>query len=93
MTKTPPLQSRRGLRQLVTICAFTCLLLVFNSAFIVAFYEGLSLSFSQLDDSPKLKQTILFASPLVLLLIEWKIYDVIVAIVQGRKTNPLRTEP
>ncbi|MBT5599475.1 MAG: hypothetical protein HOA14_15130 [Planctomycetaceae bacterium] len=88
MTKSPPLQSRRGLSLLIAICAFTCLLLVFNSAFIVAFYEGLSQSFSQLDDSPKLKQAILFASPLVLLIIEWKIYDLVISIVQRRKSNP-----
>ncbi|MEC7567213.1 MAG: hypothetical protein VX738_16140 [Planctomycetota bacterium] len=89
MVKRNPIPTRGGLSLLMVICAITCILLVFNSAFIVAFYEGLSQSFGQLETYPKLKQAILFAAPLLMLFVEWKAYDIVMTIIQRRKvTSP-----
>ena len=85
MAKRNPIPTRGGLSLLMMICGITCILLVFNSAFIVAFYDGLSQSFGQLESYPKLKQAILFAAPLLMLFVEWKAYDIIMAIINRRK--------
>ncbi|MFL2869583.1 MAG: hypothetical protein ACJZ8O_02445 [Pirellulaceae bacterium] len=69
-------QTRRdGVLFLLRTCVVCCVLLVFNSAFVVAFVEGLAQQYPILEQVGFVRQSILIGGPLFLLGVEWFLYD------------------
>jgi hypothetical protein len=70
-----PQTRRDGVWFLLRTCVICCALLVFNSAFVVAFVEGLAQQYPVLDQVGFIRQSVLIGGPLFLLGVEWFLYD------------------
>ena len=69
---------RDGALFLFKTCLICCTLLVFNSAFVVAFVEGLASQYPVLERAGLIRQLVLIGGPLLLLGVEWFLYDQVV---------------
>lgn len=76
-------ESRRdGCGFLILTCAFTCLLLVLNSALILEFYPSLA---DRDFEYPRVAQLAKFVGPVVLVFLEWWIADLAIDLVTSRR--------
>lgn len=69
---------RDGCGFLIATCLFTCCFLVINGMLVVTFYAWLAPLGPEFLRNPKTAQAVLFAAPVLLLLVEWWVADYLV---------------
>ncbi|MDP7206292.1 MAG: hypothetical protein QGH11_12030 [Pirellulaceae bacterium] len=83
----PGRPGRDGFRFVLGTCAVTCLLLVFNGVLVASIYFHNVGSDGVLDRYPKLTQAAVFMAPIVLVIIQWWIIDVVSRTLARRREN------
>ena len=83
----PGPSGRDGFRFVLGTCAVTCVLLVFNGVLVASIYFHTGGTNRVLDRYPKLTQAVVFMAPIVLVIIQWWIIDVVSRILARRREN------
>ena len=78
---------RDGFRFVLGTCAVTCVLLVLNGVLVASIYFHTSGTDSVLARYPKLTQAVVFMAPIVLVIIQWWIIDIVSRILARRRGN------
>ena len=76
---------RDGFRFVLVTCAVTCFLLVLNGVLVASFYYHFTDTDGFLTRYPKLTQAVVFTAPIVLVIIQWWMIDIVSRILSRRR--------
>ena len=88
--RRPSLLLRLGCGHLLGSVVLACLLLTLNGVAVTSLYHSWTSRLSEFWRSPRIAQTVLFLGPLLLLVVQWWVIDVIVDYV---RPLPRREKP